>query len=117
LGSWKGSDFRQIELQRPLKQRNKSAMWVNSVRRYCTASITNLKTETEFNKKSQKWLIVKVTLNLSLCLTTSALDGGEWSASRPNRFTPGLRAAGTHWTGGWVDPKAVWKRYAQKCIH
>jgi hypothetical protein len=32
---------------------------------------------------------------------TSALVGGEWSASRPGRFTPG-----THWIGGWVDPGA-----------
>jgi hypothetical protein len=27
---------------------------------------------------------------------TSALDGGEWSASRPNRFTPRERAPGTY---------------------
>jgi hypothetical protein len=27
---------------------------------------------------------------------TSALDGGEWSASRPVRFTPRERALGTH---------------------
>jgi hypothetical protein len=26
----------------------------------------------------------------------SALDGDEWTASRPGRFTPGERAAGTH---------------------
>jgi hypothetical protein len=32
---------------------------------------------------------------------TSALVGGEWSDSRPGRFTPG-----THWIGGWVDPRA-----------
>jgi hypothetical protein len=37
---------------------------------------------------------------------TSALDGGEWSASRPGRFTPGERTPGTHWIGGWVDPRA-----------
>jgi hypothetical protein len=37
---------------------------------------------------------------------TSALDGGEWSTSRPCRFTPGERAPGTHWIGGWVDPRA-----------
>jgi hypothetical protein len=36
----------------------------------------------------------------------SALTGGEWSASRPGRFTPGERAPGTHWIGGWVDPTA-----------
>jgi hypothetical protein len=38
---------------------------------------------------------------------TSALDGGEWSASRPRRFTPRERVPGTHWTGGWVGPRAV----------
>jgi hypothetical protein len=37
---------------------------------------------------------------------TSALDGGEWSASRPCRFTTRERAPGTHWIGGWVDPQA-----------
>jgi hypothetical protein len=31
---------------------------------------------------------------------TSALAGGEWSASRPGRFT-----FGTHWIGGWVEPR------------
>jgi hypothetical protein len=38
---------------------------------------------------------------------TSALDGGEWSASLPGRFTRRERAPGTHWTGGWVGPRAV----------
>jgi hypothetical protein len=38
---------------------------------------------------------------------TSALDGGEWSASRPGRFTPRERAPGTHWIGGRVGPRAV----------
>jgi hypothetical protein len=37
---------------------------------------------------------------------TSTLDGGEWSASRPCRFTPEERVSGSHWIGGWVDPKA-----------
>jgi hypothetical protein len=37
---------------------------------------------------------------------TSALVGDEWSASRPGRFTLGERAPGTHWVGGWVDPRA-----------
>jgi hypothetical protein len=32
---------------------------------------------------------------------TSALAGGEWSASRPGRFIPGERAPGTHWIGSW----------------
>jgi hypothetical protein len=37
---------------------------------------------------------------------TLALVGGEWSASHPSCFTPGERAPGTHWTAGWVDPRA-----------
>jgi hypothetical protein len=37
---------------------------------------------------------------------TSALVGGEWSTSRPVRFTPRERAPGTHCIGGWVDPRA-----------
>jgi len=35
---------------------------------------------------------------------TSALDGGEWSASRPGRFTPMESDPGTHWIGGWMGP-------------
>jgi hypothetical protein len=38
---------------------------------------------------------------------TSALEGGEWSASRPGRCTTRERAPGTHWTGGWVGSRAV----------
>jgi hypothetical protein len=38
---------------------------------------------------------------------TSALDGVEWSASRPARFTPREWAYGTHWLGGWMGPRAV----------
>jgi len=37
---------------------------------------------------------------------TTALDGGEWSDSRPGCFIPRERAAGTHWIGGWVGPRA-----------
>jgi hypothetical protein len=36
---------------------------------------------------------------------TSALDGCEWSASRPGRFTPAEIALGAHWIGGWVGPE------------
>jgi hypothetical protein len=41
-----------------------------------------------------------------VALLTLALDRGEWSASRPSRFTPGERDPGTHWIGGWVGPRA-----------
>jgi hypothetical protein len=37
---------------------------------------------------------------------TSVLVEGEWSASRPGRFTPGEKAPSTHWIGGWVGPRA-----------
>jgi hypothetical protein len=37
---------------------------------------------------------------------TSALDGGEWSASRPGRFIPREKAPGNHWVGGWDGPRA-----------
>jgi hypothetical protein len=71
-------------------------------------------------------VIGKVKVKLSLCLTkhhamkriegvdyssthslTSALDGGEWSDSRPGRFIPRERSSGTHWIGDWVSPRAV----------
>jgi hypothetical protein len=47
--------------------------------------------------------VVDVYIHIFL---TSALVGGEWSASRPGRFTPGGKVTGTHWIGGWVDPIA-----------
>jgi hypothetical protein len=37
---------------------------------------------------------------------TPALAVGEWSASRPGRFTPWETVPGTHWIGGWVEPRA-----------
>jgi hypothetical protein len=46
--------------------------------------------------------VVDVEIHIFL---SSALAGGEWSVSRPCRFTPGDRAPGTHWIGDWVDPR------------
>jgi hypothetical protein len=46
---------------------------------------------------------VDVQIHISLTL---ALAGVEWSASRPGRFAPAERSPGTHWIGGWVDPRA-----------
>jgi hypothetical protein len=37
---------------------------------------------------------------------TSALDGGESSASRPSRFIARERASGIHWIGGSVGSRA-----------
>jgi hypothetical protein len=38
---------------------------------------------------------------------TSALDGGEWSASGTGRFISRERAPVTYRMGGWVGPRAV----------
>jgi hypothetical protein len=50
----------------------------------------------------------------------SALDGGEWSASRPGCFTPGETAPGTHSIGEWADPRASldaveWRKISCSC--
>jgi hypothetical protein len=44
---------------------------------------------------------------------TLALVGGEWSASHPGCITPGERAPGTHWIGGWV-PEPVWTTWRRE---
>jgi hypothetical protein len=36
---------------------------------------------------------------------TSTLDGGEWTAFRPCRLTPGTPPPCTHCIGGWVGPR------------
>jgi hypothetical protein len=38
-------------------------------------------------------------------LSISALEGGEWSASGPVRFTHGERARGIRYVGSWVGPQ------------
>jgi hypothetical protein len=43
-------------------------------------------------------------------LFTSALDGSEWSASRPAHFTPRERAPG----GRWVGPRVVFDAVAKR---
>jgi hypothetical protein len=57
--------------------------------------------------------------NIAPTVLALALDGGEMSASRPCRFTPGERTPGTHWIGGWVGLgtglDAVEKRNILQC--
>jgi hypothetical protein len=72
-------------------------------------------------------LSIKVKVKLSLCFNwaprhegilmewrycstnylASALDGGEWSASRHGRFTPREIDPSTPWIRGWVGTRAV----------
>jgi hypothetical protein len=44
---------------------------------------------------------------------TSALDGAEWSTSRPGRPSP-KDSHGTHWIGGWVGPRAALDTVARR---
>jgi hypothetical protein len=47
---------------------------------------------------------------------TWALVGGEWSASRPGRFTPRERASGTYWIGGLSAPQNRTERCGEEKI-
>jgi hypothetical protein len=47
---------------------------------------------------------------------TSALDGGQWSASLSGRFTPRERSPGSRWIGDWVGPKADLNRESERKI-
>jgi hypothetical protein len=44
-----------------------------------------------------------VDVQIHVFLTSAPVEG-EWSASRPCRFTTTERAPGSHWTEGWVNP-------------
>jgi hypothetical protein len=46
--------------------------------------------------------VVDVQIHVYL---TSALIGGEWSASRTGRLTTGERIPGAHWKGSWVSSR------------
>jgi hypothetical protein len=78
--------------------------------------------------------IVKVKVKLSLCVInetprhedvwergdiappflTSALDGGQRSASRPGRFTSWEIDPGTHWIGDWWAPEPTWLQWRDR---
>jgi hypothetical protein len=62
--------------------------------------------------KTYGWEEVQIHASLSL-----ALDAGEWSASRPGRFTPQRkRAPDTHRIGGWVGSRAGPEEVAMRRI-
>jgi hypothetical protein len=60
-----------------------------------------------FKLSTSPWRRIEEWMYSSTHYLISALDGGEWSVSRPVRFTPRERAPGTHWIGGWVGPRFV----------
>jgi hypothetical protein len=59
---------------------------------------------TKHHSMKASWREWRYSSNQSL---TSALDGGECSASRPGRFNPRERAPDTHSLGDRVGPRAV----------
>jgi hypothetical protein len=83
LGLW--------EIEAPTIFRHSAHRWRQSCRPYAPAA---------FYPQENSWYSFLLEVFL-----TSALVGGEWSASCPSRFTPGERAPGTHWIGVWVDPR------------
>jgi hypothetical protein len=46
--------------------------------------------------------------------SNSALDGGEWSASRPGRLTSKEQASCNLWIAGWADPETVWWQWERQ---
>jgi hypothetical protein len=67
--------------------------------------------------QNTRWRMWKVKLSCylhagdegysSYSFLTSALDGGEWSASHAGcALHPGKGTPGTHWIGGWVSLRA-----------
>jgi hypothetical protein len=59
------------------------------------------------HKRSLLDSIFTQTLILQGAFLTSALQAGQWPASRPSGFTCRERAPTTHYTGDWVGPRAA----------
>jgi hypothetical protein len=78
---------------------------------YCTFKLYDKKVKVKlslcFNWASCHEGVLGEWMYSSTHSLTSALNGGEWSASRPSCFTPRERAPGTHWIGGWVGTRTV----------
>jgi hypothetical protein len=48
---------------------------------------------------------------------TAALEGGEWSAARPDRTLPPRERPSTYFTGGWVGHRADLDRCGKSRPH
>jgi hypothetical protein len=79
----------------------------------CNCTGISVAETSQFNKVKAKAVPLHATKALggkeysSYSFSSSTLDGGEWSASRPGRaLDPGKGPPGTHWTGGWAGPRA-----------
>jgi hypothetical protein len=83
----------QMCLQLTYKPKLLFIWWINTKRNY------------EFLSGLRQSNVVPVMgeWNYSSTILTSALDGGEWWASRPGSFTLEKRVLGVHWIRGWMD--------------
>jgi hypothetical protein len=83
-----------------------TSQWRFNVQSYCILDKVKVKLSMCFNCTTP-WRRIREWWYSSTHSLTSALDRGEWPASRPGRFTPREGAPDTHWIGGWVGPRAV----------
>jgi hypothetical protein len=62
------------------------------------------------------WLTEPHAMKGYWAVLTSALDGGEWSASQSGCFTSRERAPSTRWIGAWFGPRAILDTVAKRKI-
>jgi hypothetical protein len=86
----------------------------NSKIKKCIPDLGKVKSLCSFNWAPRHEGVLGEWMYSSTHSLTSALDGGEWSASRPGRFTPRERAPGTHWIEGWVCSEPFWQRWRRE---
>jgi hypothetical protein len=92
-----------LKRQRPLPQ-NGDATLISDSTSYLLVRMLKLKLS-HYTPRRRLWERGYSSYSFS----TTALNGGEWSASRPGLALPPLpreRTPGTHCTGGWVGPSA-----------
>jgi hypothetical protein len=110
LNFWNLSSISSSELRTLLMLRKKKFYTHGLFRRWYSGLIKKVNLSLCFNWAPHHGGVLGEWRCSSIHTFTSALDGGEWSASRPGRFTSRERAPGTHWIGGWVGSRAVVKR-------
>jgi hypothetical protein len=71
-------------------------------------AVTNVLHEIESKVKLSRYrhLGAKKERSVVPSLLSSALQAGEWSASRPDRASTPGKNPDWHWTEGWVDYRA-----------
>jgi hypothetical protein len=74
---------------------------------YCGSSIlysTSLSHSTKHCLNLYIYIYIYIYI-YCVCVCIGILGRGEWSSTRPCRFTPGESTQGTHWIVGWVGSR------------